>query len=1054
MKRMSISFINPYPENVMQPQTLTYTAIFLISSAASAFLGISILTRQSNIVTRSFFAISACLCLWAFGFAIAVSAPTVEVCLFWRRICAVGWGMIFAIILRFILILTEYKRLYLKKWLTGLIYLPAAVTVYVFSLSDSLANVQYQFVLMPGGWVNVAVNNGYDIFFYAYLAVYCSVSLFLLWNWRKRSAGKNTAKQARMLLISFGLAVLLGTLTDLVNSSLLLLNIPQMAPIAFLIPLLGIYYSIRNYRFMNVTVDDDEKILTESSRGKIVTFMGIGFIVSGILYFVTQHLIEHMAKLPGFILSALLTLFGFFVLAVERNIVKIKSIDTMFVMTAIITIPIIATHFIGYGGITVWAFPFVFLILSVLFNSTNLLIGTAAATILSQTMSWSLAPRVQVYVSSSDYLTRLVIFGICIWIAFYVNQIYIRRLKENAERNQYQRLISSVSSSCVAISESNKDQTIERLLQELNACFKTDQAALGLFTAAMSPVNCCSYKSDGGSSFDIPTCYAGWDHAELEYLTSKDISIGNVEHVTDDMLLPIQSCLKIRKVKSFTSLPLKLADSVGFLSLEKAEACDWNADQLATLRVISNTITDALKKLSAEKEINFMAYHDYLTGLPNRILFSDRTEQAIQMAKRSGAQIAVIFLDLDSFKSINDTLGHRMGDELIKAVAEKLTDSIRSYDTVSRFGGDEFLIMLNGMSKRADIERVVDSLMSIFEEPFLLKGQEIFITASAGIAIYPFDGEDTDTLVKNADIAMYSAKDKGKNQYLFCSEDMKEDVQYKVMLTNYLYRALERNELHVYYQPQVSLQTNKIIGAEALLRWFHPAIGTIPPSVFIPLAEKTGIINSIGEWVLHEACRQIKHWQQKGLPPIRVAVNISVNQLRNPLFLGQVKDLLVKHNFEPQYLELEVTESIAIKEPAYIISVLEGIKKLGVFISIDDFGTEYSSLSRLKQLPVDRIKMDMQFVQGIDKNEKDRAISKVIINLAKSLGMKVIAEGVENDVQLNYLSQRLCDEVQGYVYYKPMPAEEFERILEQALSAEDLLKEGVIYGEGGSVDIT
>ena len=1038
----------------MHPQTLIYTAIFLISSAASAFLGISILTRQNNNITRSFFAISVCACLWAFGFSVAVSAQTLEACLFWRRVSAIGWGMIFASILHFVLILTEYRRLYEKRWLIALLYLPAAFTVYVFSLSDTMAKLQYEFVRLPGGWVNVAVNNTFDIFFYIYLAAYSIMSLLILWNWKKKSTDADTRMQGKILLNSLGFAIVLGTYTDVVNNSMQLINVPQIAPITFLIPLFGIYYSIRKYRFFNMPIDNNERILTDSSRGKVITFMGISFIVGGLLYFVVKYFLEKSAQPADFILSVFIIMFGCFVFAVERNVFKYKAVDTLFVMTAIVTIPVVATYSILYGGVTVWTVSFVFLILSVLFNSANLLIGTAVASVFTQIMSWSLSPRVYVYVSGSDYLTRLVIFTICIWIAFYVNQIYIKRLKENVEKHQYQRLISNVSSMCVSITEFNKDLTIEKLLQELNACFKIKTVSLCIFNAALSPTDCCSFSMGGECCFDMPVRYTDWDESMLRYITSHDIIIDNVEEMADESLYFMQTCMMDRGVKSLVCLPLRLNDSIGFLSLEKSDSWVWNADHLSTLRIIINTISDALKKLSAEKEINYIAYHDYLTGLPNRVLFSDRTEQAIQMAKRSGAQIAILFLDLDSFKSINDTMGHRIGDELIKAVSEKLTAVIRSYDTVSRFGGDEFLIMLNGMSKRSDIMRVVDVLMDIFNEPFLLKGQEIFITASVGIAIYPFDGEDTDTLVKNADIAMYSAKDKGKNQYLFCSENMKEDVQYKVTLTNYLYRALERQEMQVYYQPQISLQTNTIIGAEALLRWFHPIAGAIPPNVFIPLAEKTGIINSLGEWVLHQACRQIKRCQEKGLPSIRIAVNISINQLRNPLFLDQVKGLIIKYDFEPKYLELEVTESIAIKEPAYIISVLEGLKKLGVFVSIDDFGTEYSSLSRLKQLPVDRIKIDMQFVQGIDKNEKDRAISKVIINLAKSLGMKVVAEGVENDVQLDYLSQRLCDEVQGYVYYKPMPAEEFERILENSLSAEDLLKEGAIYGEGGSIDIT
>jgi EAL domain-containing protein (putative c-di-GMP-specific phosphodiesterase class I) len=340
--------------------------------------------------------------------------------------------------------------------------------------------------------------------------------------------------------------------------------------------------------------------------------------------------------------------------------------------------------------------------------------------------------------------------------------------------------------------------------------------------------------------------------------------------------------------------------------------------------------------------------------------------------------------------------------------------------------------MVNNISQESDLLIVADAIMELFDKPFMIGEQENFITVSAGIAIYPFDGEDSESLIKNADIAMYNAKDRGKNQYVLCSTEMKKEILLKMKLTNRLYRALEHNEFTVFYQPQISLKTNRISGVEALLRWNHPELGNISPGVFIPLAEQTGLINFIGEWVLKEACRQVKEWLEMGIPQIRMAVNISVNQLRDSRLIGQIKEILRITGLEPECLELEITESIAIKEPNYIVNVLNDLKNIGVGITIDDFGTEYSSLSRLKILPVNRIKMDMQFVHEIDKSDKDNAISRIIINLAKNLGLQVIAEGVEKESQADFLSQNGCDEVQGFLYYKPLPAKEVEAILKNS----------------------
>ena len=354
---------------------------------------------------------------------------------------------------------------------------------------------------------------------------------------------------------------------------------------------------------------------------------------------------------------------------------------------------------------------------------------------------------------------------------------------------------------------------------------------------------------------------------------------------------------------------------------------------------------------------------------------------------------------------------------------------IRKTDTVARFGGDEFIILLNNIDNHNDISKIADNIMRVFSKPFIINGQEFFITASGGIATYPIDGEDSESLVKNADTAMYEAKDNGKNQYSLCTPDMKNEVEKNMKLSNDLYRALERNELSIHYQPQIDLTSKEITGLEALLRWKHPEYGMISPVVFIPLAEKNGLINSIGEWVLRTACNQNKAWQDMGLLYARIAVNLSVIQFNDPLIVEKVDKILKETGLSPKHLELEITESIAVKENKNVVDILDRLKKLGVSISIDDFGTEYSSLSRLKTLPIDRIKIDMQFIHGIEGNEKDQAITKIIINLANSLNLEVIAEGVETKGQMEFLNQKMCDEAQGYYYYKPMPAEELEEIL-------------------------
>ncbi len=416
------------------------------------------------------------------------------------------------------------------------------------------------------------------------------------------------------------------------------------------------------------------------------------------------------------------------------------------------------------------------------------------------------------------------------------------------------------------------------------------------------------------------------------------------------------------------------------------------------------------------------------------MLLTDRLNQAIPLARRLAKQVGVVFIDLDGFKMINDTMGHSLGDELLKEVAARLIETVRKDDTVSRLGGDEFILMVQNLADLDDAVIISGKILGCFKRPFVLMGQEFQVNASIGVALYPTDGEDVESLIKNADLAMYEAKNTGKNQFVICTPSMKTKVVETMILTNYLYRALERNELMIYYQPQINGATECITGLEALLRWKHPELGFIPPSQFIPIAEQTGLILPIGNWVLRNACRQNKAWQDAGYPPVRMAVNLSLYQFQNQDLVRLVDDILIETGLNPELLELEITESVAMAEKNNVIEILSDLKALGLTISIDDFGTEYSSLSRLKLMPIDRIKIDMAFVHGIAVSDKDEAITKAIIVLAKNLGLQTIAEGVETKQQLAFLNHRMCDEIQGYYYHKPLPANEIEALLGIELS--------------------
>jgi len=428
-------------------------------------------------------------------------------------------------------------------------------------------------------------------------------------------------------------------------------------------------------------------------------------------------------------------------------------------------------------------------------------------------------------------------------------------------------------------------------------------------------------------------------------------------------------------------------------------------------------------------EISRLAQHDALTGLPNRALLYDRLGSAIAIARRHGHRLAVLSLDLDRFKQVNDSLGHGVGDRLLESVAGRLTASVRETDTVSRQGGDEFVILLSEARDRDDVAEAAAKIIAAATGPHRAGRHELDVTASAGIAVFPSDGDDPETLIKNADIAMYYAKDHGRGTFQFFAPDMNARIVERQALEGSLRGAVDRGEFVLHYQPKVDLETGATIGAEALLRWRYPGRGLIPPERFIPIAEDSGLIVPIGRWVLRETCRQVKAWQAAGLEPMPIAVNISAIEFRSPGFLDGVRRILDETGLDPRFLELELTESVLMESVGATAAVLEELKSMGLRLTVDDFGTGYSSLSYLTQLPIDALKVDQSFVRDIGSEGEGSPIITAVISMGKSLHHRVIAEGVETAEQLAFLRQQHCEEGQGFHFSRPLKADEFAALL-------------------------
>ncbi len=447
---------------------------------------------------------------------------------------------------------------------------------------------------------------------------------------------------------------------------------------------------------------------------------------------------------------------------------------------------------------------------------------------------------------------------------------------------------------------------------------------------------------------------------------------------------------------------------------------------------IVGTCRDITERKRLDAELERLASHDVLTNLPNRSLLQDRIAQALAFARRQKLRAAVMFLDLDRFKTVNDTLGHHVGDHLLVGVAERLCACLREGDTVARVGGDEFVVVLPDIGESEDlagVDGVADKLMKSLAAPFMIDGQELFVSGSLGISIYPRDGTDIATLLKHADIAMYRAKDKGRNNHQYYATEMNARSHERLALETSLRHAIERDEFVLHYQPQIAADTGAIVGLEALVRWQHPELGMVPPASFIPLAEETGLIVPIGEWVLHTACEQNRQWREAGLPAVRIAVNLSARQFQKCDVVRFVADALAATGMSASGLDLELTESMLMHDPEGVIATLNGLKAMGVRVALDDFGTGYSSLAYLSRFPIDEIKIDQSFVRDYDPDSDDAPLVRAIIGIARSLGISVVAEGVETLEQHCYLQRQFCNRMQGYLFSRPVPAEQIAELL-------------------------
>ncbi|VDN47496.1 putative Phytochrome-like protein cph2 [Petrocella atlantisensis] len=994
------------------------------------FIGIYILNKnKKHHLNKILFFVTLSLAIWSFGFSMENSATSLEKALAWRRVMAVGWGSFFALLVHYIILLTGKENILFNQTRKLLFYSPSIFLILTFSLIPNIAKAQYNLSWTKLGWMNAATGGLMDVIFNLYVVVFSAVALILLIVWRDKKRSREVRKTKVIIVATLTLAVVFGVISDLVLYRSIGLEIPQLGVFFAVIPIIGTVYSINIHGLMIARQHrsyQDDYFLNEKKHQMIFAYTSALIIIIGIVnigvYFVSAYTLEDVLGVSGLICLA-----GILVMFISIYVSRLETQDKLyfFINTGLVTYLLI--HYSGrLANNFIWALPVLFLLISILFNYKRFIYAISLTSLIYHAHDWAFNQGQIIDITYMDWTLQISFYILIFLSVLLVNNYLNDKLLLNQRYIINHQNLAQLSSDFITI---DKNTIEKKTLELLDVANKLLDASCGhaikypregqSFGESIQTSNQCHVEYT-----TLDTIKYGLGELSDSFFNGEIIQIFDLEnHVQQND--NFRCIVDNNRARSMILIPVTRGnDNQGHLMFLSGKRKQWGNEEEESLIILRNILSDAWDKIDSQNNINELAYSDLLTGLSNRKMFQIHMDEILRISKRSNLQLGIMFLDLDDFKYINDTLGHDAGDELLRIIGNRIKENLRLQDIACRFGGDEFLVIIPGVASINELQSIVENIMSTFEVDVNIKNHMLKVAASAGIAVYPEDGNASETLVKHADMAMYKAKALGKNKYVFCNDSMKRETGERTKLLKDLHYALVNDELFLMFQPQVNCDKNLISGFEALVRWQHPQKGMISPGVFIPLAEQSGLIHEIGEWVLINACKQSYTWRKEGFDQHIMAVNLSVEQLKDERIIDKVTRIIGTYHMDPKYLELEVTESVAIHEEDDVIQRLAQFREMGISIAIDDFGTEYSSLSRLKRLPIDRLKLAMEFVRNVDQSEKDQAVAKVIIDLAKNMKFRLIAEGVERKEELDFLMSNGCSEFQGYYFYRPMRVDE------------------------------
>ena len=1026
-------------------QGLMLSTIFYICGCFYAIFGAYIVAYNAKSGTsKLFMVVTSSMAIWSFSYAISNSAPTAESSAFWRCFSVFGWGVFYSVLIHFVLILTNFKIRFDKRIVHFALYFPSFLNIMLFAPFGLIAKKQYKMVPSDFGWRNIFPSNIGWFWVNIYHILSSAVFLFFLIGWWRNLEPKSPLKrQVTYLLISILLPLIAGSITDIMPGYLGVTRIPNIAIIFLMFPTTVLYTTLKRH---GILLDrkkaefspSDTGVSEEESRTRLFETASAIFTIGSVASFFSGFFLGKGNLSTELLLSAAILILGIllrFVPSISKNH---STQNTLFLIAGILGMSAFLISNINTGAVTVWTVYIIFLLYSVVLNSNFHSYTFFITALLTQVLIWIIYPNANAVIDNSEYLKRIFVIALSYFGVNYLTNEYALKLQGYQKFSKERETLEKISSSFISIDTQNAREKTDEMFKMCAEILDFDNAFLFAYDATYeyaTIVNMYMKEADNKSFPLHPGArFKTADFPEAADLISRKTPLKSedVESISVDKSGYQRNLFLSRGIRSFYASPISADNRVtGFFVIEYKDTGEnkFAGNKLNFLTILSNILGDAHNKLQYERMLYNIAYFDESTKLANRNMFKRKLAEIMSDSKED-KKIAVFDIELENLRMINDTFGHAVGEQVMIESAKILKSLLDECCYVSRTGEGEFAVALPDIESTEEIEECTEKLLSSFSHPISTESgvEALFVIVGIGISVYPEHGRDADTLLKNADLAGYEARNTERD-YVFYNDKMQSDISETTLLTNKLFRSLENKEFSLEYQPQISCETGKAVGFEALLRWTTDDNTRIPPNRFIPMLEQTGLIYDVGLWVLEEALKEHRKLVEKGFSPLRVSVNLSVVQFEGEDFISDFTRVIKGSGVDPEYIELEITESLFSKDPTEVLEKLFKLKELGIKIAIDDFGSGYSSLNRLKLVPFDRIKIDKSIIDNIDLDEKSAPITKTIILLAEAFKAGITAEGVETKEQAEFLKSIFCDEIQGYYYSRPLTSEALEEFL-------------------------